>query len=226
LANSKETQERIKKFYRREAQVIYPPVEVDTEKYQYTKNNLHKPYYVALGRLAAYKNFDLLVEAFNLLNLPLVIVGTGAEEKKLRKSANPNVMFTGQVSEERKHNILENSLGLVFPVKDEDFGIVPLEAMAHGKPVLAHRSGGPLETVREGIDGLFFDEISADVFIKVMKKFDEMVRNKAFDPEKIKEHTKKFSKDRFKNEFLAFVMERWTEHARVARGADYYVGSR
>lgn len=221
LANSKETQGRIKKFYNREATVIYPPVETDVEKYDYKNRNLQKLYYVAVGRLAAYKNFELLVRAFNLLNIPLVIVGTGTEEKKLRKMAKENITFAGQVSEEKKHNILENSLGLIFPVQDEDLGIVPIEAMAHGKPVLAHNSGGPKETIREGTDGMFFENLELEEFIKAIKKFDEMVRNKAFDSEKIIKRARIYNKERFKQEFGAFVSERWEAHARTTRSSNH-----
>jgi glycosyltransferase involved in cell wall biosynthesis len=211
LVNSEEVRKRVQKFYGRDARVVYPPVEikyhVDVEK-----DNLRPPYYLAVGRLAAYKNLDLLVEAFNLLDIPLVIVGTGTEEANLKRVANKNITFTGQLSEEEKHKHLERCLGLINPVVDEDFGIVPLEAVAHGKPVLVHRSGGALETVQEGITGRFFDSTNVEEFVQSIRKFDDEVRKGAFKESEIKESVQRFGRERFKKEFKWFVEEKWEEH--------------
>lgn len=211
IANSYEVQNRIQKFYSRNSTVIYPPVEIQTE-YKPQHNNLAKPFYVALGRLSAYKNFDLLIQAFNLLDMPLTIIGTGKEEATLKKMAKPNITFLGKASEELKHQTLENSLGLIFPVEDEDFGITPIEAMSHGKPVLAHRSGGPLETIRDNRDGMFFDQINLEHLVKKIKEFDEKIQKNTFDIQGMKIRAQAYSKERFKKEFMEFVMDKWETH--------------
>ncbi|MFA6982004.1 MAG: glycosyltransferase [Patescibacteria group bacterium] len=214
LTNSKETQRRIWKFYKRESVVIYPPVDVDRAQPE-KEPHLEKPYYLALGRLAAYKNFDILISAFNLLNIPLKIVGTGPEEKRLKKLAGQNIQFLGHVSEEQKSKIIEGCKGVLFPVVDEDFGIVPIEALSHGKPVLAHRSGGPIETIRENIDGMFFEEVSTESLVSTIKIFDDKIDSKAFDGQQSKIYVQRFGKERFKKEFADFVHWKWEEHART-----------
>lgn len=210
VCNSKCVQERINKFYKRDATIINPPVEIEFQSGTNT-NNLEQPYYYALGRLAAYKNFDLIVQAFNVLGLQLKIIGTGSEEKKLKQMAKPNIKFLGRSSDKEKHEIIENSLGYIFPVEEEDFGIVVVEALAHGKPVLAHRSGGPLEIIREEKDGMFFDTTELSHFIEKVREFDNKVRSKSFDPISMKKQSTKFSKQRFQNEFYEFVMKKWQE---------------
>lgn len=217
VTNSYETQSRIKKFYNREATVIYPPV--DTIEIHSDTGHIGKAYYLALGRLAAYKNFDVLIAAFNLLNIPLKIVGTGPEEKNLKKIAGQNVEFLGHVSEKEKNMIIKGCRGVISPVQDEDFGIVPIEALYHGKPVLAHRSGGPKETIRENIDGMFFEEVSTEALVSAMKIFDKKIDNKEFDADKSKQYAQRFSKDRFKRDFADFIFSKWEEHARTTRGA-------
>jgi len=107
-------------------------------------------------------------------------------------------------------------LGLINPVVDEDFGIVPVEAMAHGKPVLAHKSGGHLETIIEGETGLFFEGEDSKILSQKLIEFDQMIKNKIFDRVKITEHAQKFSKERFKSEFENFVREKWEEHKKNA----------
>lgn len=218
ISNSKEIESRVKKFYARESTVIYPPVDIELAQKPTPKNDaLSQPYFLAIGRLVAYKNFDLIIEAFNLARLNLVIIGSGKEEGRLKKMAGDTVKFVGNVSDDEKHQYLSNCLGLIFPVVDEDFGIVPIEAMAHGKPVLAHRSGGPLETVVEHKSGLFFDEANLDSFISKLKEFDDSIRMKKFDSEFIKESVQKFTKDSFQKHLLSFIEEKWKEHARTTR---------
>jgi glycosyltransferase involved in cell wall biosynthesis len=172
------------------------------------------PYFLAIGRLSKYKNFELLVETFNKIKYRLVIIGSGLEEENLKKLAGENVIFKGHVSDKEKHLMIENCLGLINPVVDEDFGIVPVEAMAHGKPVLAHKSGGHLETIVENETGLFFEEPTPDCLSKKLVEFEQMIKNKKFDREKIKEHAQRFSKERFKKEFEDFVRTKWEEHKR------------
>lgn len=213
IANSTAVQERIRKFYKRSSTLINPPLESNVTAFKYTtQDNLEKPYYVALGRLSAYKNFDLLVNAFNILEIPLIIMGTGLEEKKLKKIARDNITFMGRVTEEQKHKVLHNALGYMFPVVEEDFGIAVLEAMLHGKPVLAHRSGGPLGTIRENVDGMFFDQVNIEHFVAKMKEFDKKVRDGFFDSSEISKHASSFNnKEQFKAKFKEFVEKAWQE---------------
>jgi glycosyltransferase involved in cell wall biosynthesis len=211
VTNSQTTRKRIKKFYGRDATVIYPPVELGSE----IDNGMKKaeaPYFLAIGRLSKYKNFDLLVKTFNKIKYRLVIVGSGLEEENLKKLSGENIIFKGHVSDKEKHLLIENCLGLINPVVDEDFGIVPVEAMAHGKPVLAHKSGGHLETVIENETGLFFDEPTPECLSEKLVEFEQMIKNKRFDRQKIKEHAQKFSKERFKKEFEDFVRTKWEDH--------------
>lgn len=211
--NSKTVNQRIKKFYKREAEVIYPPVDMDIGRYEYAESdNLAQPYYVALGRLSAYKNFDLVINAFNVLETKLIVMGTGIEEKRLKKIAHENIEFMGQVTEEQKQQVLHNALGFIFPVEDEDFGISPIEAMLHGLPVLAHRSGGPLEIIREDVDGMFFDEVNVEHFVAKMKVFDKKIRSSGFDRKMIEERARSFNdKEKFKGLFGEFVVECWKQ---------------
>ena len=211
VANSQNVQKRIKKFYRRDSTVIHPPVETDFADRVYAKDSMQQPYYIAIGRFSDYKNFDLIIQAFNLLGIPLKIIGTGVEEAKLRKMAKSNIEFVGRVSDEEKHRLWHNSLGYIFAGEDEDFGIVLVESLSHGIPVLAHRSGGPREIIREGKDGMFFDSLNLESFVEKLKEFDQKVRGKKFDTEGSKKHAQKFSKEVFKKAFEKFVMERWGE---------------
>jgi glycosyltransferase involved in cell wall biosynthesis len=202
IANSREVRARIRKFWRRDAKIVYPPVEVEYAEKHTSSNNMEPPYYVALGRFSAYKNFDLIVSGFNLTGMKIKILGGGFEESSLKKIAKSNIEFVDRPSDEEKHKIMAGALGLIFPVIDEDFGIVPIEAMSHGLPVLAHRSGGPMETVVEGETGMFFDNLDLEHFTAKLKEFDSLIRKKHFDPEKIKKHAQKFSKERFQREFM------------------------
>jgi glycosyltransferase involved in cell wall biosynthesis len=211
LTNSNETSKRIKKFYGRDAKVIYPPVDVKHSDNE-TSSKTSEPYFVAIGRLAAYKNFELLIRVFNKLEKPLVIIGTGNEENKLRERAKPNITFLGQAKEEKKHEVMSNCLGLINPVDDEDFGIVPIEVMAHGKPVLAHRSGGHLETVLEGRTGVFFDDLTEESLTDGVHNLESQIRAGGFDAGEIKAHAQKFSKERFQKEFKTFIEEKWKNH--------------
>lgn len=221
LANSSEIKKRIKRFYKRDAKVIYPPVDViykkngnesSEEKMTESKQELsNTPYYLLLGRLSAYKNFDFVIEAFNRIGKTLIVAGTGVEEKHLKSIAQKNVIFEGRVNETRKLQLLKNCKGLINPVVDEDLGIVPIEAMAQGKPVLAHKSGGHLETVIDGMSGMFFENLVIDDFIRVFEEFDKKIDNGFFDNKKIKTSVQKFSKERFKKELHSFIQEKFED---------------
>jgi glycosyltransferase involved in cell wall biosynthesis len=213
IANSKEVQGRIRKFYSRDSVVINPPVEL--EKNPVLGKAGDGSYYFAVGRLVAYKNFLPLVEAFSINGLSLVLAGTGPEEEMLKNIAKSNIRFEGKVSDERKKELIKNCLGLINPVENEDFGIVPVEAMNFGKPVLVHRSGGHLETVIENKSGMFFDNLSPENLSQKILEFDKKIKSHLFDPETISKSVENLSEERFAREFKTFVMERWKLHQNV-----------
>lgn len=204
VCNSVEVLKRIKKFYKRDAVVIYPPVEI--AEYKETQ---YEEYYVISGRLSSYKNFDLVIELFNNINRKLVVIGTGIEEKKLKKMAHQNIQFLGRASNEELHKILSKAKGYIFPVKEEDFGIAPVEAMSHGVPVLAHRSGGPLESIIENEDGLFFDEVNLQSLSEKFIEFDKKIDSGFFKRQEIAIRAKRFDQKVFKEEFSKFIEEKW-----------------
>lgn len=212
MCNSIEVLKRIKKFYKREATVIYPPVETA----DYKKSKI-KDYYVISGRLSSYKNFDLVIELFNNIQRHLIVIGTGIEEKNLKKLAQKNIQFLGRVSNEELHQILSEAKGYIFPVKEEDFGIAPVEALSHGVPVLAHRSGGPLESIVEEKDGLFFDEINLQSISEKFIEFDKKINQEYFNRSEISKRAKRFDQKVFIKEFSEFVEEKWNKFAEKNR---------
>ena len=159
---------RVKKYYNSDSKIIYPPV--NANKFIISPNI--GEYYLIVGRLVPYKKFDLAIEAFNDLGKQLIIVGTGPELFKLKKIAKNNIKFLGLVSDDYLSVLYSRAKALIFP-QEEDFGIVPLEAMASGRPVIAYRSGGAVETIIEGKTGIFFDEQNTESLIKAIIDFKE-----------------------------------------------------
>ncbi len=201
VCNSIEVQKRIKKFYGRNATVLYPPVDL-------AKNGAGSSgdYYLALGRLAAFKNFDFLITAFTKMpDKKLIIAGGGAEEQRLRALAGSNITLKGRVSEQEKAELLANCKGVINSVDDEDLGIVPIEAMSYGKPVLGHKSGGHLETIENWVTGMFFESFEVTEFVKTVEDFEKLIDNGEFDALKIRTSTEKFAKEKFKTAFAKFV---------------------
>lgn len=166
VAISEFVRRRIQKYYQKDAAVVHPPVNLAKFTLNPTSGGA---YWLMVGRLVAYKNFDIAIEAFNRLGWPLTIVGTGPEERRLRALANANITFVGQVDDIRLSELYRGAAGLIFP-QEEDFGIVPLEAMASGRPVVALASGGALETVVEKITGVFFEEATADALMDAVDR--------------------------------------------------------
>lgn len=199
IANSKEVQGRIQKYYRRDSEVIYPPVRASS----FSVSEGVGEYYLVLGRQVAYKRLDLAVDAFNELGLPLVVVGTGEEIAKQQQRANKNITFRGRVSEQELAKVIGGARALVFPQK-EDFGIVPLEAMACGRPVIAFAEGGALETVVEGITGTFFKNQRPEDLVAAVRRLESM----KFDPLVIRKHAEKFDQQVFQKQILGFVAEK------------------
>lgn len=200
IANSEYIQKRIKKYYKRDSDVIYPFVDIE----RFKLNEKREEYYLAVGRLTPYKKFDLLVDTFNELNLPLKIAGTGVAENHLKKSANKNIEFLGHVSDNQLHHLYQNAKALLFP-QIEDFGIIPLEAMATGCPVIAYARGGALETVLDKKTGMLFDKQETDSLIGAIKEFDKI----NFNHKNIRKHAEKFSEEVFQQSIVNFIETKW-----------------
>lgn len=201
IANSNYIASKIKEHYSRDADVIYPPVL--TDKFKPVANPTND-YYLAVGRLIPYKKFDLIVRTFNKSGKPLKVVGSGPDLKKLKKMAKPNVRILGRVSDSELVELYANCRAFVFP-QIEDAGIVPLEAMASGRPVIALNRGGSLDSMKEGITGIFFKEQTVESLTDAIERFEKM----EFDPHKIREHAKKFDVERFKEKIQMFIEEKW-----------------
>jgi len=242
VANSQTTAARIKKFYRREAQVIYPPVHIpdllgDLAGYPSSDpefacgepaesakgesrstngslqartisraTNSDTPgFFLVVSRLSEYKHVDIVIEAANYLKLPLKVVGTGKEAKTITALAGPTVEMLGFVPDDRLAELYQACQAVVCAVEDEDFGIVPVEAMAFGKPVIALRSGGFRETVVEGQTGVFFEKPTVASLAEVWRSF----KTEAFDPQACRNQALKFSKERFQEEMRGLVARIW-----------------
>lgn len=203
VANSWNVVQRIKKFYRRGSVIIYPPV--DLERFLQSQVTRRDDYYLSVGRLVRGKGIDLIVKACSKLKVPLKVIGQGPELLNLQKIAGSSVEFLGQVSDEEIPAFYTQAKAVVVASEDEDFGIVPVEAMAAGTPVIALRAGGFLETVVEGKTGEFFGEEGKqdrlDSLIKVLQDFNPQ----KYKREDLRKQAEKFSKARFKKEILDLV---------------------
>lgn len=208
IANSQETARRIEKFYRRQSTVIYPPINMP----KIIKTNKKKEYFLSVGRLAWAKRVDLAIAACKRLKLPLKVVGTGMEEGALREMAGPHVEFLGAVSDAELSGLYAGAKALIFCALDEDFGMVPVEAMAAGVPVVALGQGGVLETVVDGKTGVLFKKSEVADLIAAIKRFKSLSRDWADD---CRAQAQKFSKERFKRELKNFVEEK-VSHARAS----------
>lgn len=196
IAISKFVAGRIKKYYGFDCAVIYPPVETD----KFNISNEPKNYFLMVGRLVAYKKFDLAISAFNQLGLPLKIIGTGPEEGQLKKIAEKNIEFLGPISDKKLAEIYANAKAVIFP-QVEDFGIVPLESMACGVPVIAYRAGGVLETIKKKISGIFFEKQTVDDLKDAVMKFEKL----KFNSQEIKSYVEQFDKKEFGRKMKAYI---------------------
>ncbi|MBI4099251.1 glycosyltransferase [Candidatus Parcubacteria bacterium] len=202
VANSRCVAERIRKFYNRSAEVIYPPVATG----RFAMGGTPENFYLMVGRMLPYKRFDVAIEAFNELGYPLKIIGDGPEMARLRRLAKRNVEFVGKVSDERLCWFYRHAVALVFP-GEEDFGLAPVEAMACGRPVAAFRRGGALETVVEGVTGIFFEEQSAPAIITAVRRLERS----RFDPHTIRAHALSFDESVFEERMRRFIERAWQE---------------
>jgi glycosyltransferase involved in cell wall biosynthesis len=215
LANSRNVAAKIRKLYGRQATVIHPPV--DLEKFRL--GGVLEPYYLIVSALVPYKRIDIAVRAFNEMRLPLKVVGEGPLRTRLERSAGPNIEFLGWVDDAVLAALYASCQALIFP-GEEDFGIVPLEAQACGRPVIAYEKGGVLETVipleanaESGAPptGVFFSEQTPADLIQAVELFQRM--RGRFNPEKIRHHAAQFSAQRFRDQIHEYIqarlMERW-----------------
>jgi len=196
IANSKITSNRIKTFYGRESQIIYPPVNTN----YFTPGDFQEEYFLAVGRMVTYKRYDLVIEVFNELNLPLKIIGTGPAITSYKKMAGGNIEFLGKIGDNELRKYFAGCRALIWPEKS-DLGLVPLEASASGRPSIAFGGGGAGETVIEGLNGVVFHEQSKDALKTALKRFKCM----EFDKQAICEHAKKFDAKIFKTKMRDLI---------------------
>jgi glycosyltransferase involved in cell wall biosynthesis len=196
IADSNHVAKRIKKYYNREAAVIYPPVNAD----RFRLSDGDDGYYLIVSRLLPYKRVDLAIEAFNRLRKPLVIIGDGYDRKRLEKMAGPTVRLLGRLPDEETAAYFSRCKAFIMP-GEEDFGITPLEAQASGRPVIAYARGGALETVIDGETGVFFREPTAESLMEAVGRLERMT----FDRNRLRQHALSFNEDRFLSEIEAFL---------------------
>lgn len=194
IAISSFIQKRIKKYYNRESEIIYPAI--DVSKYHIATDK-PEDYFLMVGRMVPYKKFDLAVKVFNATGQKLKIVGDGPEFKHLKRIAWPNIEFLGLISDCDMPKLYSHCKAVIFP-QEEDFGLVPLEAMASGRPVIAYRGGGAMETVIDGENGVFFDQQTEIDLVRAIGRFEYT----HWDAQKIRAHAFKFDKSVFKKRFL------------------------
>jgi len=228
IANSKYTQERIQKYYRRDSTVIYPPAcschserneeakrlnEVKNPSVSNTNSSLNRSgsfvaatqddsFFLIVSRLSPYKKVDLAVEAFNKLGLPLVIIGEGKQRKYLEKIAKDNIKILGFVKDSELAQYYQNSRAFIFPA-DDDFGMTMIEAMSYGIPIIAYKKGGALEIVQEGKAGELFEAQTPEVLADGVRRFIE--KENDYKKEDMMDRAREFSKERFKREIGEFI---------------------
>ena len=211
VANSKNVAARVEQFYQRKSSVCYPPIREDLfQKENITKREAaQKEYYLSFGAITPYKKIDLLVDTFNTNKKKLVIIGDGSEKKKLERRAGENIEFLGTLEWREISSLILSARALIFP-GEEDFGMVPLEVMAHGVPVIAFEKGGALETVvmipgqPEKSTGVFFPEQTVESLTGAIHTFEKQETH--FVPETIQFHAKQFAEEKFLRHFSNEVL--------------------
>lgn len=198
FANSRHTQRRIAKYWRRESEVLYPPVNIR----RFTPTAHHDNFFLIVSALTPFKRIDLAVKAFKEREEKLVIIGDGAQRSNLEKIAGKNTTFLGRLSDNKVREYYENCRAFIFP-GEEDFGITPVEAMACGKPVLAYGVGGVTESVVPGVSGEFFNKPMAESLVEGLNR---LIQNEAqYDPQKIRQIAEKFDETMFEENMLHVV---------------------
>ncbi|SVD04847.1 uncharacterized protein METZ01_LOCUS357701, partial [marine metagenome] len=196
IANSTHVADRISRSYERDARVIYPPVDVD----QFTPSAYEGKHYLAGGRMVHYKRLDLAIEAANHRGLKLVVFGDGPERTRLEELAGPTIEFVGRVSTAQIAKLVAQSHAFLFP-GEEDFGILPVEVQAGGRPVIALARGGALETVRHEETGLLYEDDSVEGLIEAIHHFE----TRTFDPMACTSNAERFHRHRFEEEITGAI---------------------
>ncbi|MFA5261943.1 MAG: glycosyltransferase, partial [Candidatus Omnitrophota bacterium] len=173
IAISSEVKDRIRKYYKRDSEIIFPPVDIPPSRTESARRKKSGRYYLVVNRLIPYKRVDLAIKAFNKLRLPLYVVGSGSEEVKLKKMASGNIKFLGQVSQNELTGLYLGARALIMP-QEEDFGIVALEAQSYGVPVIAFKKGGAADTVINGKTGVLFESQTANSLMQAVRNFAKM----------------------------------------------------
>ncbi len=207
IAISTEIQDRIRRFYGRQSTIIYPPVE--TARFHPVPPDQVEDYYLVVSRHIPYKRLDLAVRACTLLSLPLKVGGQGRDTERLKALAGPTVEFLGYVPEEDLPDLMARCRAFLFPGR-EDFGITPLQAGAAGRPVIAFRGGGALDTVIPGVTGELFAEQTVDSLAAALRAFDPA----RYDPARIRAHALKFDSQVFAAQITAYVEQAWENFRR------------
>ena len=203
IANSNFVAKRIKKYYKKDSEIIYPPVNFN----DFHISQKREEYFLMVGRILAYKKFDIAVEAFNKLGLPLKIIGRGPEMKKLQKLAKSNIEFLGRVPDEELAKYYAECRAFIFP-QEEDFGIVAMEAFSSGRPVIAYRGGDIPEHLENEKMGIFFEKQTAESLAQAVKK----VENMDFDAEYIRSKALKFDREIFKTKIMGYIKTELKKH--------------
>jgi glycosyltransferase involved in cell wall biosynthesis len=217
LANSSNVAAKIKSLYGHSAKVIYPPV--DIEKF-HLRDEI-EPYYLIVSALVPYKRIDLAIDAFNAIEVPLKIAGDGPLRRVLQRRARSNIEFLGFVDDAPLSELYSRCQALIFP-GEEDFGIVPLEAQASGRPVIAYGKGGVLETVLPlgsqlgPPTGIFFQEQTVESLMAAVRAFEQ--NRQKFVPTGIRQHACRFSRDRFKAQISDYIEARLRERGTEKQG--------
>ena len=206
IANSTTVQARIRKHYRRSSVVIHPPVAVS----HYSLMEPIEDYYLVLSRLVSYKRIDLAIDACNAMKLPLWVAGDGPERARLQRRAGPTIRFLGSIAERELGPLMGQARALLFP-GEEDFGIVPVEMQAAGRPVIALDRGGVKDTVIAGQTGVLFAEQTVEGLITAIEQSQAMT----WDRGAIRQHAEAFNPDRFKEQFLGVISQALAEHQAV-----------
>jgi glycosyltransferase involved in cell wall biosynthesis len=201
IANSQFVRGRIRQYYGRESDVIYPPV--DTRFYSPSGETPREDFYLAAGAMVSYKRLDVILEAFRKSGRRLLVAGGGAEFHRLQRLAGPNVRFLGWVSDSELRELYRRARAFVFAAR-EDFGIMPVEARACGCPVIAFAAGGVLETVRDGISGVLFETQQAEAIVQAIVRFE----GTSWSNEQVRSGVEEFSRERFKEQIRRFIAEK------------------
>lgn len=206
IANSHETQRRIKRFYHRDSVVIYPPVEIPN-KVSSTKLQ-DSSYYITVSRLGRAKHIDLLIQAANVKKFKLKVVGRGRDLNYLQSLAGESVEFITDASDQERDALLKNAKAFLFASVDEEFGIAPVEAMGFGTPVIAYNSGGLKETIKQGLNGFLFEELSQESLSIAIDKLEKMSEEKYLRMRlAARTVSEGYSFERFKREILSLLPE-------------------